>query len=425
MHVIVALLNIAFLGFIFYRVWRVEKIPLRRFFWPALSLKLIAGIGLGLVYSHYYSTGDTFNYFNDGVKIARLATEDVVAFVRFLWAGDDSFSLSSDLLYKQPRAMFLAKVTSVFCLLTANNYWVISLYFSAISFVSAWLLVRKIVERNNLLAPAVVSFLFFPSVVFWSAGIIKESLAMAALFFLSFIVLKIWRREKIKLMEWTLAIIAMWILWNLKYYYLAIFLPVVCTSLLVREIFKYYTPKSSLQKIGLWCGVFVVPVVLVTMLHPNFYPERFMGVLVSSYYEFVALSNPNDIIHYHALEATPFSVVMNMPLALVSGLYRPFLIEVQTVFQFFIALENLVLLILSLTALVQIHRGIGRERLLLFSILIYTILLCIFLALSTPNFGTLSRYRVGFLPFLVFLLTLENPLIIRIMSSNLFRNLVR
>jgi hypothetical protein len=41
----------------------------------------------------------------------------------------------------------------------------------------------------------------------------------------------------------------------------------------------------------------------------------------------------------------------------------------------------------------------------------YCIVLCVFLALSTPNLGTLSRYRVGFLPFLIFLLAYRNPLI--------------
>jgi hypothetical protein len=31
--------------------------------------------------------------------------------------------------------------------------------------------------------------------------------------------------------------------------------------------------------------------------------------------------------------------------------------------------------------------------------------------LSTPNFGTLSRYRIGFLPFIFLLIGIENPLL--------------
>ena len=63
-------LNLAFLLFISYRIWSLEKSSLRKFFWPALLLKLIAGICLGLVYTYYYSIGDTFLYFQDGVSLA-------------------------------------------------------------------------------------------------------------------------------------------------------------------------------------------------------------------------------------------------------------------------------------------------------------------------------------------------------------------
>jgi len=40
--------------------------------------------------------------------------------------------------------------------------------------------------------------------------------------------------------------------------------------------------------------------------------------------------------------------------------------------------------------------------------------LAVFLALSTPNFGTLSRYRVGFIPFFVFLTACGNVLLERL-----------
>jgi hypothetical protein len=111
---------------------------------------------------------------------------------------------------------------------------------------------------------------------------------------------------------------------------------------------------------------------------------------------------------------------------LFSGLFRPFIAEARTALQLLIALENLVLMVLTAGALTQVKRlASSKHRLLLLAILIYTILMCIFLALSTPNFGTLSRYRVGFLPYFVFLLTIENPLIYKLMTLKIFRNLVR
>ena len=44
----------------------------------------------------------------------------------------------------------------------------------------------------------------------------------------------------------------------------------------------------------------------MSILHPNFYYERFIEVVVSSYYEFQAISNADDLIHYNALESTSF-----------------------------------------------------------------------------------------------------------------------
>lgn len=427
MKAVFIVLNLAFLLFISYRIWSLEKSALRKFFWPALVLKLIAGICLGLIYTYYYSIGDTFLYFQDGVRLASLARTDVASYFHFLWAGDESFPVWSELIYKQPRAMFLSKVTSLFCVLTSDNYWVTSLYFSVIAFVGSWYLVKKINTSFEGVRPAtILGFLFFPSVVFWSAGIIKESIAIAALFFLSIIFLKIWQRETLRWTEWFLALASLWIVWSLKYYYLAIFLPIVFTTFAFQYLLTKFTVKNIGGKLILWCLIFVVPLVLMSILHPNFYFERFIEVVVSSYYEFQALSSADDVIHYDALEATSLSLLHNSPWALFSGLFRPTIVEARTALQLFIAVENLILLIFTMGALTQVKRLVkSRHRLLLFSILVYTMLLCIFLALSTPNFGTLSRYRVGFLPYFVFVLTIENPLINKLMMLKIFRNLVR
>ncbi|HKZ36044.1 MAG TPA: hypothetical protein VJ184_00235, partial [Chryseolinea sp.] len=245
-------------------------------------------------------------------------------------------------------------------------------------------------------------------------------------FFLSFTFLKIWMREKIDIRMWLLSIFSIWVLWNLKYYFLAVLLPIVLTAVVVRFIAAYLKIERTFLKIILWCAVFFIPVCLMSMLHPNFYPNALMEVIVSNYNIFQTISAPEDLIRYNALEPTPLSLLKNVPLALFSGLFRPFITEAHNPLQLISAIENLILLFLLGGALSGIKKIITtRYRMLLFSIAMYSIALCIFLALSTPNFGTLSRYRVGFLPFLVFLLTIENPLVIKLMRSKIFRYLVR
>ena len=144
MKLVFVVFNILLLLFISYWIWSREKSSLRKFFWPAFLLKIGAGICVGLVYTYYYTVGDTFNYFEDGVKLAHLARADFGSYLSFLWSGDEAHTIWSSLLFQQPRAMFMAKVTSIFCLLTHDNYWIISLYFSSIGFVCAWWMVKKI-----------------------------------------------------------------------------------------------------------------------------------------------------------------------------------------------------------------------------------------------------------------------------------------
>lgn len=418
MNFFFAVINISFLFFIAYRVWKIDDRGIKNFFWPALILKLVAGICLGLVYTYYYTVGDTFAYFEDGVKLADLARTDLPLYFRFLWLSDDSFSIWSNLNFLQSRALFMVKITSVVNLISHNNYWVTTLYFSFISFISAWLLVKAILRLDHSLKyAATLSFLFFPSVVFWSSGLIKESLAMASLFFLTSIFLKVWLRETLRFWEWILIPLSLWLLWNLKYYYLAVFLPVVCTSLVVNLLFSGRLKFQPLAfRIFIWCLVFLIPLFAASLVHPNFYPERFLDVIISNYKEFHSISNPDDLIYYHTLQATVESIVRNAPWALFSGLFRPLPWEAGTVFQVFISIENVILLILSCTALSNVANVVrSPNRMLLLSIILYAVMLCVFLALSTPNFGTLSRYRVGFLPFFLLLITIRNPVVLRMM----------
>src|SRR3954463_6834325 len=40
-----------------------KKHPLRKYFIPALTVKILGSLFIGLIYTYYYGGGDTFNYF--------------------------------------------------------------------------------------------------------------------------------------------------------------------------------------------------------------------------------------------------------------------------------------------------------------------------------------------------------------------------
>ena len=206
-----------------------------------------------------------------------------------------------------------------------DNYWMISLYFSAIAFAGSWYLVKKINDSFEGVQPAtILGFLFFPSVVFWSAGIIKESVAMAALFFPLHYFFENMAKRKTTLDRMVFTLTSLWIEWNLKYYYLAIFLPIAFTTFTFQYLLTKFTLKNLALKVMLWCLIFIIPLLLMSLLHPNFYYERFIEVVVSSYYEFQAISNPEDLIHYDALKATSFEYFAKFTLGIIFRLIPSF-----------------------------------------------------------------------------------------------------
>jgi len=411
------IVNLIVISSVAWMGWKKTDHPLQIFYWPAFILKLLGGICVGLIYKYYYVTGDTLMYYHDGTMLASLAREDPAMYFKFLWRGDETFDVWKSLSYIESRALFMVKFTSVIDLLTADNYWVATLYFSLLSFLSSWNLVRVVVRQiPRALFPVAMSFLFVPSVVLWSSGLIKESLALASLFFLSTLAFKLWFKLQLKYWEWIMIPISIWVLWNLKYYYLAVFFPVATASLISQMLFAGYLRSKALAiKIIVWNTLLLLPLIGISLVHPNFYPEVFLEVIVSNYNAFHSISAPGDVISFVDLQPTVASVLRHAPWALVSGLLRPFPWEAGNVFQIILAAENVLIFLLSITSLTRLVNDVHSQyRLLLFTLFVYSVGLCLFLTLSTPNFGTLSRYRVGFLPYYFLLITVDNPVVMRL-----------
>lgn len=386
-----------------------------RVFWLSFLFKMSMGSALGLVYLYYYSANDTWLFFKDANVLAQYGKSNFSSYLRFLLTDEAPDYLFGQLVNSQERSLFLVKIMSVFSWMGGNNYWISAAYFSLISFHSAWYLFSAVTRlfQNSWLA-ASLSFLFFPSIIFWSSGLVKETLALTAIYFVSGLFLKFIFSEKITWYEWMIALYGFWVAWNLKYYWTALFGAVVFTYLLV-HLLSNKLPLVQKNRVLAWVIIFVALCGGVSFLHPNFYLDRFLEVLITNHDDFIRISDDDGLIHFYKLHSSWPSVIINAPWALISGLLRPFLWEASGIMAMLAALENLLITVLLLTSLYRITT-IGKHRLLLLSTCIYIALLCIFLALSTPNLGTLSRYRIGFLPFLIFILTYRNPLVAFLMN---------
>lgn len=409
--------SIIVLGLMAYGGWRTEVV-LRKVYWPALLCKLIAAIAVGVIYKYYYTSGDTFLFFQDGATLTEFSKKDFIEYCKFLWNGDETSSLWKSIQGHQPRVLFFSKIVSLVNFFTGSNYWITALYFSFLSFLCSLTFVHTLIRYfPQSKWQAVFSCLFVPSVVFWGSGIVKECLAIASLFFLASVFLKVIKSDRIDFKNWVLVLFFSWILWNIKYYYGALFLIVTFTSIIVEFGTAFLNIKIFGWKLLLWIMVFCVPLYGISFLVENFHRENFFNVIVQNYEAYKHLSTSGGSIEYSNIKPTGWSLIQNAPWALFSGLFRPFVWESQNVLQFLASLENAVLFILILSSLWRRNYNLTSTGcMLVFTTIVYTVLLCTFLALSSPNVGTLSRYRIGFLPFLFFLISCGNPLINRLIT---------
>jgi hypothetical protein len=400
----------ALLGLVLLLYFRTSSYPLRSWFFPFLFIKLAAGIGLGLVYFYHYEAGDTLAYHHDAQFASDLAFQDFPGYVHLLFSGENGDVVSEMLYHDQPRALIMSKLLSIVYIFSFQNYWLASLFLSFFSFAGTWYLANYFLANHSFYKITVaVAFFLFPSVIFWSSGVLKESLMMGSMGFLIFFFLKAIENRKIYVIDWALSIVFIAIIWIFKYYYAAILLPVMMGLAAI----KLSVPDHLLQRNKfVWIFSFLtitgIIVFMATFLHPNLRIERVLHVLVENYEHVSAISKPENTITFKNLTPDIGGILKSLPEAVIAGLYRPFIWESSSLFAAWIGIENLMLLIFSVLALFRIGRLLKtKDYLLIVAAIVFVLIMAALLSISTPNFGSLSRYKTGFMPF--FLLMILDP----------------
>lgn len=415
MQAMVILLHSIFLfsvAYAFYQKFRDS--PLRDYYGPALLLKLFAGIALGLIYKYYYQGGDTFNYFHDAVSLSNLVFRSPVTYLKALW-GIYPEGWEEGLIYlQQERALLTARVLSLFTLVSHNNYWIAGMYFSLLSFLGMFYLATAITRftRTSGLIPA-VAFLFFPSVVFWSSGILKEPVAMCCLgLIIGIYIPYLLGRKKIPLWKIIISLILAWLLWEIKYYYAAVLFPLLLAGL-VTTYLKDRIPllkNSMFWQSGTVLVIFLMLMVCVSLFHPNLNISNVLHATVRNHDLYLQQASGHNMIHFKDLTPSPDSFLKNIPRAVMSGLFRPSFFDAGNLFQYMVAFENALLFLLSLLALFSLKKKQECHHTLpLLLMVMYIFLLAAILPVASPNFGTLVRHKIGFLPFFIYLVMAGTP----------------
>jgi len=315
--------------------------------------------------------------------------------------------------YYQSEANFMViRIDAILSFLTFGRYSAISLMFAGIAFSGAWKLFLFFYEQYpKMHRKFAIAILYFPTVVFWSAGILKDTLCIASLGWITYSLYEMLYRKKSFIKNSIILFIFGYLLAILKVYILISYVPFFVLFIILKNIkgiknklLKYLLAPTlivgcmfgftqALHSFDQELGVYAVHDLTASIKHLN-----------SS---FVSMNGNEGAESNFALgvgfDGSLKGLAKLAPVAVFTTFFRPFLWESHKASQLLASLESLILLFFTLFVLFKsgvksFIKMILTDPLIMYCFL-FSFVFAMFVGASTLNFGTLVRYKIPCLPF--------------------------
>lgn len=402
------------------RPWVTDEVN-RRYFFPALTVRILGALAVGFVYQFYYQGGDTFAYHTHGSRpLWEAIMESPSEGFRLLFLngeyGAGIWKTASKIWYwNDSQSFFVIRLAAILDLLTFSSYSATAVLFSVIAFTGAWMLFSAFYRTHPTLHQWVAfAVLFVPSVVFWGSGIFKDTVTLAAVGGVTYSFHRLVLEKRVKVGHILLLGLSVWVIFSIKKYILLCLLP----ALLLWFVASHF----SLVRSVMLRMVMTPLVVAVTGLlayyailkvgedDPRYHISRLAETARMTAYDirygWGARTGEGSGYTLGELDGTWQSMIRLAPEAINTSLFRPYLWEVRSPLMLLSAVEGLVFLSLTLRLLWRVRWRVfayAQKPDVLFC-LIFALIFAFAVGVSTFNFGTLSRYKIPMMPF--FLLAL-------------------
>lgn len=393
---------------------RISDVESRQYFLPALTVRIMGALAVGIIYQYYYEGGDTLAYHTHG---SRHIWDAFMTNPRYgldlLFSNGthhpETLAWSGKIWYfRDQQSFFVSRVAAVFDLLTFSSYSGTAVLFAVVSFVGAWLMYRTF----YLMYPTfhrwlAVSCLFVPTVFFWGSGIFKDTITLAALGITTFCLYQIAIAGRIRMGYLLAILICFWTIYSIKIYILLCFLPAALLWIGIRYMasVRQVVARVLLLPVGMACiaGLGYLAVRQVALDDPRYNLSRIAETARVTAYDIGFWTGKDAGSRYSLgeLDGTLQGMVRLAPQAINVSLYRPYLWEVNNPLMLLAALESFALLAITLYVLARSRARVFRY---LFNpdvmfCMVFALIFAFAVGVSTYNFGTLSRYKIPLMPF--------------------------
>jgi len=393
----------------------------RRYFFPALTVKIIGALAVGFVYQFYYDSGDTFMYHTFGSRqVWQAIFESPMEGLSMIFRAAGDYTgvykyASRVFFFKDANSYQVVRIATIFDLFTYSSYAATASLFGALSFLGTWLLYLTFYKQYPHLHFALaISICFIPSVFFWGSGILKDTIVMSLLGVTTYLLYRLFFERRFGWFSVLVLIFSIYYIYSIRKFVLQAYLPAAIIWILAA---KFADIRSTVLK------ALLVPAVAVIAIISSYYSVVKVGEGDQRYsldkIAETAKVTAYDIRYWSGrdagsgyslgeLDGSLGSIISLSPKAINVSLFRPYLWEVKNPLMLLSALEGFVFLVL--TVLMVLRRRLAivaslRDANILFC-LIFSISFAFAVGVSTYNFGTLARYKIPLLPFFAVALAL-------------------
>jgi hypothetical protein len=386
------------------------------YFIPALTLKFIGAIGLGIIYQFYYGGGDTFNYFSEAKIIGSAFSESFSTGIKLIFATNRDFDPQTAPFVTRmtwgpgSHEFMVSRLAGLFGMLCFNTYSIIGLGFAIVSFSGIWALYITFVKFRPLLYRQLAWTVFYvPSLFFWGSGILKDSVCVGALGWLFYAFYKGTVQKRSLLSSTLIGIGAASALAAVKIYILLCFLPAALLWVFNENNARIKSPILRILAKPLFFGVgALVAVFALTNLTKG--DEEYdldkigeRSKITADYLYRVSVEQNGSAYTLGEQDGTIGGMVKLAPQAIATSLFRPFLWEAHNPVMLLSALEAAFFLFFTLrifyrTGVVRTFSIIAQTPMLTLCF-VFSLVFSASVAITSSNFGTLVRYKIPMMPF--------------------------
>jgi len=392
-----------------------HKHPLRKYFIPALTIKIFGALFIGLIYAYYYKGGDTYYFFNQAQVLNSALDDSFGKWINLLLhiptAQDGNYYgyISRMEWYPDTASYTVVSITAFLSIFTFNTYLPTAVLFAVISFSGVWALFRAFAYLYPFLIRSIaIAILFIPSVFVWGSGIFKDTICIFGLGWLTYGMFRFLVQRDFSLANILVSVLSFFLIARVKLYILLGFAPA-----LIMWIFFNYSQKirNRSKKIAVKFVMIVIVMGGFLLFMRQFAHELGKYSLenvvqtsrVTGNYIYWISGDEGSAYNLGDLSPTIGGMLSKFPLAVNVTLFRPYIWEAKKIIVLLSSLEAILFLFISLKVLFMVGplkawKTINKDPTIQFC-LIFSLVFAFAVGISSFNFGALSRYKIPCLPF--------------------------